>query len=295
MAGTREISVVDAQDLRSIALNIDSSGDSLLSTPALNTNEELSIPREEIITAVRGSRFQAELDRPIRISTINAQPAYLLCYRFSFQQTIYSWFNRVQQATIEIIFLNASDTSGDKKGPNPSVAKFHPVEFEGPLSRATVTYHTGARAGLPAIPGGPTLETDISRDVTLPRERRIIVHGLARGRPARNKINWVVIEDSILETGMPRTMQMPVIVTMKQMQRFSAKVLVTAHHSFVRGLITKMVPVIGRLDDPLYFDPSVLDQKVVSEETGLDSRRIAERVGELKDISLSDYSSFPIP
>ena len=292
MAETRETSTDNTQDLRSIAIAIDDSADSLLSTPTGNTEEELSIPREEIITAVRGSRFQAELERPIRIGTINAQPAFLLCFHFSFQRTTRSWFSRVQQATIEIEFLNASGTSG---GENPSVAKFHPGKFEGPVTRGTVTYHTDATASLPSIPGGPTLSANISRDMTLPRESQIIVHGLARGRPARNRISWAILEDEILKTGMPGKMQMPVIVTMKQMQRFSAKVTVKAHYSFIKGVITKMVPVIGKMDDPLYFDPSVLDEKATSEERGLDSRRIAERVGELKDVRLGDYSTFPLP
>ena len=120
------------------------------------------------------------------------------------------------------------------------------------------------------------------------------MHGVTSGRRARNRITWTVEENDVLKSGMPRETTMALVVNMKEERRFSAVVIVTAHYAFNRGLIAKMIPVIGKSHDPLYFDPAVLrDIAQKQTQTGLDGRPIAENVGPIEGIALSKYTSFP--
>ena len=143
-----------------------------------------------------------------------------------------------------------------------------------------------------STPNGPTLSANFAHEVSRPQEGRLVVHGLTTGRPTRNKITWSIEEDRILKTGMPREMQLPLIVNMEEKRRFSAKVVVSAHYAFKRGLYSKLVPVIGRNTAPLFFDPSVLSDLARDQKTGPDGTIIAEGMGSLDDIPLAVYSSF---
>lgn len=95
-----------------------------------------------------------------------------------------------------------------------------------------------------------------------------------------------------MKTGMPREMRVPLIVNMKEERRFSAKVVVSAHYAFKRGIYSKLVPIIGKNIDPLYFDPSLLHDLARDEKTELDGKPIAETKASLDDVPLKMYSSF---
>ena len=141
---------------------------------------------------------------------------------------------------------------------------------------------------------GPTFGANFSKEASRPREGQLVVHGVTSGRPARNRITWTVEENDILKSGVPREMEMALVVNMKEERRFSAQVVVKAHYAFNRGLIAKMIPVIGKSHDPLYFDPAVLRNIAQKQtQTGLDGRPIAENVGLIEGITLSEYTSFP--
>ena len=278
-----------------IAFDVDTSAESLLeSNPIRNTAEEESIPRDIIAEEVRSTRLQAELLRPVYIGTFNKQPAYLLCFRFAFQRHSDGWLTRIQATDIDIAFSDAPIGSAVQTGLNPSIVKFYPQLYESPISKGTVNYRVEVTGQVASIPNGPTIGTTYSQDVSRPQEGRLVVHGMTSGRPARNKITWSIEEDRIMKKGMPREMQMPLIVTMKEERRFSAKVVVSAHYAFKRGLYSKLVPVIGRDADPLYFDPSVLHELARDSKTGLDGKPIAETMGSFDDLALPKYSSFPI-
>lgn len=282
----------------SIPFDIDSSADastdSFLSSRTTNTAEEESIPREIIAEQVRSTRLQAELERPIRIGTFNGQLAFLLCFKFSFQRLSHGFLKRIQMATIGITFDDApSDLTAPSK-PNPSVIRHHPIEHQGAVSTGTVSYHNEVNAQVSSIPNGPTVGTNFSKEISSPREGRLVVHGVTSGRRARNRITWTVEENDVLQSGMPREMKMALVVNMKEERRFSAHVIVTAHYAFNRGFIARMIPVIGKSHDPLYFDPTVLrDIAQKQMQTGLDGRPIAENVGPIEGIALSEYTSFP--
>ncbi|MCJ1282852.1 hypothetical protein MMC26_002178 [Xylographa opegraphella] len=282
----------------SISLDVDSSADastdSFLSSRTTNTAEEESIPREIIAEEVRSTRFQAELERPILIGTFNDQLAFLLCFKFSFQRLSHGFLKRIQMATMEITFDDAPSDRTVPSKPNPCVVRHYPIEHQGAVSTGTVSYYKEVNAQVSSIPYGPTFGTNISTTGSRPQEGRLVVHGVTSGRQARNRITWTVEENDVLQSGMPREMKMALVVNMKEERRFSARVIVTAHYAFNRGLIAKMIPVIGKSHDPLYFDPAVLrDIAQKQAQTGLDGRPIAKNIGPIDNISLSEYTSFP--
>lgn len=277
----------------SIALELDEAVDPVLSSPPMNNEEDLSIPREHIAAAVRSTRLIAELKRPIVIGTFNDQAAYLLTFRFSFQRLLENSFSRIRGAVIEIAFKDASLDGVIRK--NPSVVKFHPELYQGPISQSSLTSTIEPNVQAFSIPGGPSLGLNYSRERVLLQESRLIAHGARDGRPTRNIIRWTIDEDKFLEQGMPREMKLPVIVNMIESRRFSTHVTVYAHYMLMRGTLAKMFPVIGRNDDPLFFDHSVLENIATSQaQRSADGTPVAEIVGMLDavDLGTAQYSSF---
>ena len=278
----------------SVALELDEAVDPVLSSPAKNKNkEDLSIPRERVAAAVRSTRLIAHLERPIRIGTYKNQVAYLLAFNFSFQHVHESSFNRIRGAEIEISFKDAS-LDGKTRG-NPSVVKFHPIHYKGPISQGSVKYTTEAQIQGASISGGPSLGLSHSQERIFPKESKLVVHGVRDGPSPWNIIRWTISEDRILEQGMPCEMKLPVIVNMKESRRFSAHVTVSAHYMFVKGTLAKMFPVIGKYDDPLFFNHDILEDLASNQaQTSADGTPIAEIVGKLDDVDLgtAQYSSF---
>ena len=274
-------------------LDINTSAESLLkSTPITNTPEEEHIPREIIAEEIRSTRVQAELLRPVHIGTFNKLPAYFLCFNFSFQRHSDDWFTRIQAADIYISFVDAPLDSSSPGSLNPSIVDYHPREYIGPVSKGTVNRHVEVNGQVTSITNGPTIGANFAHDVSRPQEGKLVVHGLTSGRPARNKITWSIEEDRILKTGMPREVRLPLILNMKEERRFSAKVVVSAHYAFKRGLYSKLVPVIGRNTEPLFFDPSVLHVLARDNRMGPDGKPVAKTMDSLDNISLEVYSSF---
>lgn len=285
---------------RSIDFELDDSSDDLLSSPVTysDSEEEQSLPRELIAAEVRSTRVIAKLERPLRLGTSNNLPAFLLCFQFSFQRVSQGFFDRIRAVQIEIVFEDAPQDALIAKGRNPSIVRFHPDLYEGPVSKGTNNYHWELNAQLAAIAGGPSIGAAVSQDVTNPRESKLIVHGVKEGRPSQNKIVWTIDEDHSLATGMPREFKLPLIVNLKESRRFSAKLVVAAEYGFKRGRLAKNFPVIGRNVQPLFFDPQLL-QDIAKENTrtGQDGKPIAELVGNLDQILLNttEYSSFTNP
>lgn len=284
---------------RSIGLELDESIDPVLSSPIKNNKDENeeSIPRETIAAEVRSTRFIAALERPIRFGTFNDQTAFLLTFHFSFQRVLGGYFNRVRAVDIKIVFDDAPLDQTVGAGRNPSIVRFHPVEYEGPTSYGNVTYCSGISSDLSSIPGGPSSGAHLSREVNIPIVSSLKVHGTRSGTPTRNKIVWTIEEDEILKTGMPREVKLSLTMNMKEARRFSAKVIVAAHYSFKYGLLAKTFPVIGRSNDPLFFDPPLLEDIAQNQQTGPDGGPISILAGRLDDNLLDgiEYSSFPGP
>ena len=108
----------------------------------------------------------------------------------------------------------------------------------------------------------------------------------------RNAITWTIEENRIAKSGVPRDVLLPLVVTHRS-RRFRARVTVKAHFGFWRGALARSVPVLGRNDEPLYFEPAVL--KSMAErglDKGPDGTLVAEEVGSLDGEDLQAWSSF---
>ena len=280
--------------VRDISFSLDTAAVGLLGHDHIsNTEEELSIPREIIADVVGSWRFHAELLRPIRLGTYgihNDQPAELLCFHFSFQRTSDRWPTRVRAATIKIDFLDAPWDGS--KAANPSIARFHPDEYEGPSSHGQVVTTTNASLSVAPPSGSPSVGLGKAREVTLPLESKLHVHGVRSGRPTKNNVTWTIEEDHLKKDGLPREMHLPLIVTCKQPRRFSARITVSAKYALIRGQLAKLVPVVGKMDEPLYFDPAALRAAAEEKQSGPDGTPVAMDLGDLNDVSLIEYSSF---
>jgi hypothetical protein len=102
-----------------------------------------------------------------------------------------------------------------------------------------------------------------------------------------NQVTWVIREHSVSKTGIPTSIKLPIIVMPTANRRFSAKIAVHAEYGFWQGPWAEMVPVLGKNDDPLYFDPDELELREVEAARGKDGELIVERVGELDIGSLN--------
>lgn len=122
---------------------------------------------------------------------------------------------------------------------------------------------------------------------------RVVVHGVRGGGRNRNSITWMVEQNAVQRSGIPRDIRLPLIVTRAGSGRFSARVTVKAHYGFWRGPLARSIPVIGKNDEPLYFDPSKLESMVDAKERGPYGTLIAESCGVLNEVDLESLSSFP--
>jgi hypothetical protein len=102
-----------------------------------------------------------------------------------------------------------------------------------------------------------------------------------------NQVTWVIREDSVSKTGIPTSIKLPIIVMPTANRRFAAKIAVHAEYGFWQGPWAEKVPVLGKNDDPLYFDPDELELREVEAARGKDGELINERVGELDIGSLN--------
>ncbi|KAF2653631.1 hypothetical protein K491DRAFT_680400 [Lophiostoma macrostomum CBS 122681] len=287
-----------------------------------NTAAELSIPREVIAEVVSGSRLVAELQRPIKLGTYNGLPAYLLRTHFAFQRASTSWLYRVQAAEITVEVEDAREGDEEKGGiegeemvkgkgveketgkekekkkqdvgKHPAVAAWHPKVFEGEVTTAMVT--ESASVGVNAGYAGAGVEVGVEKSRTFLEKGRITAHGVRGGGRNRNSITWVIEQDSVAKSGIPREIRLPLIVTRPGGARFSARVTVKVHYGFWRGALARSVPVVGKNHEPLFFDLQTLREVAERGEKGVDGTRIAEVVGEMEGrldgVDLGSLSSF---
>ncbi|KAJ4288969.1 hypothetical protein N0V90_011311 [Kalmusia sp. IMI 367209] len=258
-----------------------------------NNEQELSIPREVIAEVVGGSRLVAELERPLKIGTYNELPAYLLRTRFSFQRASSNWLYRMQAAEITIVVEDApaADSAAKAAKQHPAIAAWHPKLFEGEVSHAVVTESVGASLEAGYMGAGGSVGVEKSR--TFLEKGRVVVHGVRGGGRNRNSITWVVEQDSVEKSGIPRDIRLPLIVTRQNGGRFLARITVKAHYGFWRGALARSIPVVGKNDEPLYFDPATLENMAKDGEKGPDGTLVAESCESFDGIDLKSWGSFP--
>ncbi|KAJ4354320.1 uncharacterized protein N0V89_006055 [Didymosphaeria variabile] len=291
-----DATVTDAEFSWSVPLQISSDSATYLDRHQTIDDQELSIPREDIAEVVGGSRLVAELKRPIQIGTFNELPAYLLRTHFSFQRASSNWLYRIRAAEITIVFEDAPTKEpivklSRNKQQHPAIAAFHPTLFEGEVSHALVT--ESVNAGLEATQFGVGATLGTERSKTYLEKGRVVVHGVRGGGRHRNSITWVVEQDSVEKSGIPRDIKLPLIVTRQNNNRFSARVTVKAHYGFWRGALARSVPVVGKNEEPLYFDPATLEDMIKDGTRGPDGTPVVELCEKFDEADLKSCSSFP--
>jgi hypothetical protein len=263
--------------------------------------EDAAIPREIIADELRSTRFLATLERPIRIGTHDKLPEYHLCLSLSFQNMQLSSGGRIRQASIAITFedatLNTSmeDFSDDSDSDDiypPAILEIHPKLYEGPVSIVNVEMSTElslSASGLASMsPGGKA-----SQKKSWEQEGLLLVHGSTLGSPVKHKVVWRVSENLISKLGIPKEMRLPFIVRPQNGRRFLAKLVLHASYGIWRGPLASMVPIVGKSDDPIYFDPTTLERMARQRDCSrFDGKTVEEEVGDLAQCDLSKHLSF---
>lgn len=293
---------IETRSTWSVPLSIDISGEKLLGHVNNPVAEDASIPREIIADELRSTRFLATLERPLRIGWHHKLPAYHLCFSLSFQNMQLSSGWRIRQASIAITFEDASvntsmeDSSDDSDSDDirpPAILEIHPKLYQGPVSMANVEVSTEL-----SLSGGSLASVSLGGMVSQKRsweqEGRLLVHGSMVGSPVRHKAVWRVSENPISKLGIPKEMRLVLIVRPQNGRRFLARLVLHASYGLWRGPLASMVPIVGKSDDPIYFDPTTLERMARQRECSqFDGKIIAEEVGDLAQCDLSKHSSFP--
>ncbi|KAF2105078.1 hypothetical protein NA57DRAFT_51857 [Rhizodiscina lignyota] len=275
----------------SAPIEIDTKAEQFLSSrPETNSEQEELLPREIIAEAAGCAHFQAELGRPLLIGDFKGLPAYLLRTRFLFQLFTTSWLSRVQAAVITIVFED-SPLEGYNSWPHPAIAAYYPELYEGHPSKATV--ETRREFSLDAGYMGVGANLAAGQSTTAVKEGKVLVQGVRGGGRRRNAIIWTIREDEVAKQGIPHIVDLPLIVTRPGEGRFSATIQVKAHYGFWRGPLARTIPVLGKNDAPVFFDPPTLTSlAALGVERGPDGELIAQHGGSFDAVDLQTMSSF---
>lgn len=300
----------------------DETGGQLSAPPCTNHPEELSHPRRIISAAVSSSIFRSECLRPILAGTYNGVPAYLVRLRFQFVaatgRNSRDWLSRVKGATIKVLFKDAPALDGeaesdpdnsdstdddDDEPQHPSIVKTMPGP-EGWKGRPTAAQvvdneELSLQLGWDAVGVSATK----SRQRTKVETGAIEIDVACLGHDD-NSLVVSVAEDPVDAGGIPKHLVLPLIVTVSpqkkkqgargrgQGRRFSMRVEVNARFGFWRhGVLADIVPVLGRADEPLYFDPGVMQQWMEEGRTGMGGIKVVDWRGELESLDLGEYFS----
>jgi len=264
-----ETSDAELLSSQSLTLIIDD-GHSQLNTPQTNNEEELCIPREIISYNISKSAFQSELLRPLVIGRFHGEENYyFLRLQFQFQAADggNNWLSRIQKAKITVLLEDA------------------PLEETGRTRRIRPKRDVKTPGFVKTYPGPGGWQGPI--DTT--------GKGLAKVETLRSgtqceSLVVTITEDANDGHGIPSYLIIPVIVSHHK-RRFSMRVTVNAKFGFWRGLLETSVPILGSADEPLFFDPTVLEQKLSDDAKGFGGTKILKWREHLDKVDLQEYSS----
>jgi hypothetical protein len=259
---------------QSLTLTIEDSG-STLSSGFTNTPEENDVPRSIIASSLSKSSFKAELLRPLISGKFNGEDSYyLLKLRFEFHAADggFNWLSRIRRSRIEVVLkdapLESATTRPRRKkpeGPNPSIIKVYPdCAWEGPISNTL-----GVNGTSPGTAKVTTMRT---------------------GRPQCNILVVTVMEHPDDASGIPTSLIVPIIVCHHK-RRFSMQVTVNATFGFWCGPLASSVPILGGADEPLYFNPEVLEQKQLDGSKDIAGVSLVKGSNAMDEIDLQGLSS----
>lgn len=273
-----------------------------LSSHLTNKKAEHSFPREIISSSVA----QAEILRPVFGGTYKGSEAYLVRLHFELSGRNKSWFSRIQTANVTVLLEDAprnqhpsddehededeDEDDEDDERPQPSIVKVFPGP-EGWTGRPTsVTIST--TTGLAVQLGDSSLLSvtpHIAETRTWTEEHAVRVKTSRRGSH-RNTLLVDISEDSVKADGVPEFITIPLIIT-HHGRRFSMRVALHAHYGFWRGKLAETRPVLGRSDDPLFFDPAVMKQMMVDGSKAGGAELVTEWLGSMDELDLRAHSS----
>ncbi|KAK6860777.1 hypothetical protein PG995_004413 [Apiospora arundinis] len=240
------------------------------------------------------------------------------------------WLSRIKGATIKVLLQDApkvpsspggsdsesdEDSDDEEEGPrHPSIVKTMPGPDGWQGQPTTARVEEKAECGLQLGWDAAGASATLSRQRTKTETGAVRINAVCKGRD-RNSLVVAVAEDAVDAAGIPEYLVLPLIVTpalppqrKKQQQqrigrgggggggargrRFSMRVEVNARFGFWRrGVLAEMVPVMGRADEPLYFDPGVLHQWMEEGRRGVGGNKVVEWVGELQEVNLGQHFS----
>ncbi|KAF5614234.1 uncharacterized protein FSUBG_114 [Fusarium subglutinans] len=274
-----------------LTVSIDDDGAGQLSAPQTNTPAELSEPRQ-IISSGDSSKFlQAELGRPVFAGTYFDEPAYLVQLR-------------IQTVDIHVLVedaprddtQNASDDSDSSDSDyeeeeflHPAIVKAFPSPsgWEGTPQSAEVTLTHGVGLQVGYTPASAPYNIGESRTWTKTGAVKVRV---AHKGPGQNKLHVRVEESSVDEAGVPKYLVVPFIIGHRS-RRFRIRVGIHARFGFWRGKLAEVVPILGRADEPLFFDPLVMSRAMEKGRRGVNGEKVVEWRGALDKVALQEYSS----
>jgi hypothetical protein len=306
-----------------LTVSIDEDGGQL-SAPQTNTPAQLSIPRP-IISSEKSPMLQAELLRPVFAGTYFNDPAYLvrLQLRMSLSGGDRSWLSRIQTTEIRVLIEDAPRDEGPRSTPDdaehgedgedgedddeddegdeyddedddeellhPAIVKAFPGPsgWEGSPQSAEVTTESSLVMQIGYNPA--SISYNLGESQTWMKTRTVKVQ-VAHGGPGRNILYVRVEENAVDKAGVPNYLVVPFIIT-HQPRRFRMRVAIHARFGLWRGKLADVVPILGRADEPLYFDPLVMRRVMEQGRRGVDGERVVEWRGALNEIMLQEYSS----
>ncbi|KAK7913867.1 hypothetical protein PG985_011570 [Apiospora marii] len=299
-------------------------GGQLSAPPCTNRPEELSIPRRVISAAVSSSIFRSECLRPILAGTYNGVPAYLVRLRFQLVAAAgwnsRDWLSRVKGATIKVLFKDApsvddgdesesddGDSNDDEEPQHPSIVKTMPGPEGWKGQPTTAQVVDSGEFSLQLGWDAAAVSATKSRQRIKAETGAIQIDVACLGHDD-NSLIVSVAEDPVDAGGIPKHLILPLIVTVPPHKRnkkrvgrvpgrrFSMRVEVNARFGFWRhGMLADIVPVLGRADEPLYFDPGVVQQWMEEGRTGVGGIRVVEWREELEGVVLGEYFSLSGP
>ncbi|KIL84888.1 hypothetical protein FAVG1_11758 [Fusarium avenaceum] len=276
-----------------LTVSVDEEGGQL-SAPQTNTPTQLSIPRP-LISSGKSPMLQAQLLRPIFAGTYFNDPAYLV--RLQLQMSLSggdrSWLSRIQTAEIRILIEDAprddAEDDEDDELLHPAIVKAFPGPsgWEGSPKSAEVTTESGLVMQIGYNPASISYNLGDSQTWTKTRAVKVKV---SHDGPGRNILYVRVEENAVDKAGVPDYLVVPFIITHRP-RRFRMRVAIHARFGLWRGKLADVVPILGRADEPLYFDPLVMRRIMEQGRRGIDGEKVVEWRGALNEIMLQEYSS----
>lgn len=271
----------------SIPLEIDEDDDDscMLGPGVLNSPDEKDQPRSVIAEHVKNWRLIGELKRPLLLGTFEGQLAYLLVFKFTFQRLCSNSILRVRSSVIEIEFEDAptDPAAAPSLAHCPQVVAIYPKWYEGPTSYATV--QRGISLSV-TVPGGAGIQGTVSRKTERLEEGRTSVHGVIGPRPS-NCVDWSITENKVLRDGLPGEFELALVTKYNEGRRFSATVTVWV--SFGWNIFGGKMRVMGKNDDPLFFNPGVLNRLCSNTDQLALGPKMIVNLGCLDEVELEPY------